>query len=213
MKRHSFLFAEMVVALLVASLVLTTCVGLFVHLWRTSTYLEQRVAREGERWRRTAYLRWLLSRIQRTSAKDPFVLEDSGRLIFTFDHGLHINPKLANQDVAQLYVDPSLGLVLVTRSHPRWASIREEKEVASVVWPGAVRVEWSFALPSEEAGSLGNSAEGVRQKGGWFTAWKATWPHLPAAIQLKVYEASCAEPVILTALLEGRPGCVTAGAP
>lgn len=181
MRRHSFILMETLIASSLVVLVMVSCLSLFFVFRKSTIRQSAALEQEGLRWRRASALRWILSRIQR-EGNDPFVLEDRDgpgqRLLFVFDHGPHIDPQLANEDLAQLYIDPYKGLVLVTRSHQKRAGIGQEREETSVIWPGARKVTWRFALkPKDKTEKTG--AENCLEKG-WSTEWRADWAGLPA---------------------------------
>ena len=187
MRRHSFALMETLIASSLAILVMLSCLSIFVVLRRTSAFQQAALEKEGLRWRKASTLRWILSRIQRADA-DPFVLEDRDgpgqRLLFVFDHGPHIDPQLSNEDLAQLYIDPHKGLVLVTRPHQKRLLIGQDKEETSVIWPGAKKISWRFALkPKDKAEKPGieNSL-----KDGWAIEWRSDWTGLPAVVQATI---------------------------
>jgi hypothetical protein len=186
-RRRSFILAETMIASSLAILVMLACVSLFIIVRTTSSRQQAALEKEGLRWRRTSSLRWILSRIQRDK-KDPFVLEDKDgsaqRLIFVFDHEVHIDPQLANEDLAQLYVDPQKGLVLVTRSHQKRGGAGQDREETSVLWPGARRVSWRFALKPK--GKIDRTSLESYLKDGWADEWKSDWTDLPAVIQATI---------------------------
>ena len=196
MRRRSFALAETLIASTLAIMVMLVCMSLFVILRKTSVYQQAALEKEGTRWRRASSLRWILSRIYRDDRdKDPFVLEDKDgadqRLLFVFDHGVHIDPQLANEDLAQLYLDPHRGLVLTTRSHKKRGKAGQDREETSVLWPGAKKITWRFALkPADKANRVG--IENVL-KDGWTVEWRAEWAGLPAVIQAVVVDEEGAE--------------------
>ena len=197
MRRRSFILMETLIASSLAILVMLSCLTLFVALRRTSAFQQAALEKEGLRWRRASTLRWILSRIQRAET-DPFVLEDKDgpgqRLLFVFDHGPHIEPQLANEDLAQLYLDPHKGLVLVTRSHQKRGMIGQDKEETSVIWPGAKRISWRFALKPKDK----NDKPGVENclKDGWAAEWRSDWTGLPAVVQATIEDENNSQHVI-----------------
>jgi hypothetical protein len=180
------------------------CISLFFFLWKASLLQQKDLEREALRWRRISSLRWTLSRIKRTHKEDPFILEGNDgkatRLIFVFDHGVHVNPKLANNDVAQLYVDNQKGLVLVTRSHPKRAGIEQEDEVASIIWPGVKSIQWRFALRPKDK----EDKAGIEQyaQDNWTIAWRPEWPGLPAVIQAIIEDEDNNTTVVTAVILQ-----------
>ena len=211
MRRRSFALAETLIASTLAILVMLTCLSLLVVLRKASIYQQAVLEREGTRWRRTSSLRWILSRIHRDERdKDPFVLEDRDgkdqRLLFVFDHGVHVDPQLSNEDLAQLYLDPHKGLVLVTRSHKKRGKAGQDREETSVVWPGAKKITWRFALkPGEKANRAGIEST---LKDGWAMEWRAEWAGLPAVIQAVVVDEEGSENEV-TALVSPDIGAIT----
>jgi hypothetical protein len=202
--RRSFILFETLTASVLALLTIAACTSLFFFLWKTSIRQQKEMEKEGLRWRRISTLRWTLSRIKRTNKEDPFVLDGSdgknARLIFVFDHGVHINPKLANSDLAQLYLDNKQGLVLVTRSHPKRACIGQDEEVASVIWPGVRSIQWRFAFrPKDKADKVG--AEQYMQDN-WSTAWRPDWKGLPAVIQVIIEDEDNVKSVVTAVVLQ-----------
>jgi len=208
MRRRSFVLAETLIASSLAILVMATCLTLFVLVRKTSAYQQAALEKEGLLWRRSSSLRWVLSRILREDAKDPFVLEDGDgpaqRLLFVFDHGVHIDPQLANEDLAQLYIDPQRGLVLVTRSHQKRGGAGQNREETSVIWPGAKGITWRFALkPKDKTNRSG--AENYSNEG-WVMEWRADWPGLPVVIQAAVEDGDGVHEV--TALVSRDIGAI-----
>ena len=203
-RRRSFLLIEALTASTIALLTMTACISIFFFLWRASARQQKTLEEEGLRWRRASSLRWTLSRIKRPYQEDPCVLEtgdgSTSRLIFVFDHGVHVNPKLSNLDLAQLYVDPQQGLVMVTRSHPTRASVGQEEEVASLIWPGVKNVRWRFALrPQDRADKIG--AEQYAQDD-WITTWRQDWPGLPAVVQAIVEDEHHVETIVTAVVVQ-----------
>ena len=188
---------ETLIASSLAILVMLSCLSLFVVLRRTSALQQAALEKEGLRWRRASTLRWILSRIQRVET-DPFVLEDRDgpgqRLLFVFDHGPHIDPQLSNEDLAQLYIDPQKGLVLVTRSHQKRGPIGQDKEETSVIWPGAKKISWRFALKTKDK----VDKPGVENylKDGWATEWRSDWTGLPAVVQAIIDDGTNNENIV-----------------
>lgn len=209
MRRHSFLLMETLMASSLVVLVIGACLAIFVVLQKTSWSHAAALEKEGLQWRRTSTLRSILSRIQREE-KDPFVLEDPDgakqRLIFVFDHGVHIDRAMSNEDLAQLYVDPEKGLVLVTRSHPKRGVIGQEKEEASVLWPGAKRITWRFVLRKKGKDDKVGSNPG--EKDAWNSSWPIEWPGLPVIIQATVQDQD--GETIVTAIVSKDIGAITA---
>ncbi len=208
-QRRSFLLIESLTAASLSVLVMLACISLFFFLWRMSSRQQRDLERESQRWRRVSSLRWMLSRIQRANPTDPFFLEGndgaSPRLIFVFDHGVHLNPKLANVDLAQLYVDPREGLVLVTRSHPSRACVGQEEERASVLWPGVKSIRWKFALRPQDKDDTIGAEQDVEDN--WLTAWRQEWSGLPAVIQAVIEEEDAVETVV-TAIVAKDIGAI-----
>ena len=211
MRRRSFVLAETLIASTLAIMVMVACLSLFVILRKASVCQQAALEKEGTRWRRASSLRWILSRIHRDDRdKDPFVLENRDgtdqRLLFVFDHGVHIDPQLANEDLAQLYLDPHKGLVLVTRSHKKRGKAGQDREETSVIWPGARRIIWRFApRPADKANRAG--IENVL-KDGWTMEWRAEWAGLPAVIQAVVVDEEGAENEV-TAIVSPDIGVIT----
>jgi hypothetical protein len=207
MRRRSFALMETLIALSLAVLVMVACLSLFVALRKTSAYQQAALERDGLRWRRSSTLRWILSHVQREK-QDPFVLEDTGgpdqRLLFVFDHGTHIDPQLANEDLAQLYLDPQRGLVLVTRSHQKRRMMGQEKEETSVVWPGAKKITWRFALKPKDK----KDKPGVEDclKDGWATEWRSDWGDLPAIVQATIEDEDSDQNVVTAIVVHDIEG-------
>jgi hypothetical protein len=202
-QKKRFLLLEGLTASMLSVLAMMACISLFFLLWRSSTHQQNELEQEGLRWRRVSSLRWTLSRIKRPNKEDPFVVDDAlsgSRLIFVFDHGVHVNPKLANWDLAQLYIDPQKGLVLVTRSHPKRSCIGQEEEEASVIWPRAKTIQWRFAIRPKDR----NDKPGIEQyeQNKWVSTWRPDWPGLPAVIQAIVTDEKDVEHVITAIVLQ-----------
>jgi hypothetical protein len=203
-RRRSFVLIETLTASALTVLTMLACISLFFFLWQASLRQQKDLEREGLRWRRISSLRWTLSRVKRPHKEDPFVLEGSdgkeSRLVFIFDHGVHINPKLANNDLAQLYLDKQRGLVLVTRSHPKRACIGHEDEVAAVIWPGVKSLQWRFAVRPKDRESMVGAEQYIQDN--WMTTWRSDWPGLPAIIQAIVEEEDNVTTVITAVVLQ-----------
>jgi hypothetical protein len=197
MRRRSFTLIETLIASSLVVLVMVSCLSLFFVFRKTSIRQSATLEQEGLRWRRASTLRWILSRIQRQE-KDPFVLEDRDgpgqRLLFVFDHGTHIDPQLANEDLAQLYIDPHKGLVLVTRSHQKRVGIGQEREETSVIWPGAQRITWLFALKAKDKSEKPGAENTL--KDGWSTEWRSDWAGLPAVVKATIVDDKGIEHVV-----------------
>ena len=203
-RRHSFLLIEALTASALTILTMLACISLFFFLWKASLRQQSDLEKDSLRWRRISSLRWTLSRIRRDHPEDPFIVESTNgtpsRLIFVFDHGVHVNPQLANLDLAQLYVDPDKGLVLVTRSHPKRTEIGQEEEVASVIWPGVKNIQWRFALrPQDKADKAG-----VEQylQDNWISTWRPDWTGLPAVIQATIEDEQNEQTVVTAVVLQ-----------
>lgn len=203
-QKKSFLLIEAVTASILALIAMLACISIFFFLWKASSHQQSALEKESLHWRRVSTLRWTLSRIKRSAKDDPFTLQENdgirSRLIFVFDHGAHVNPKLSNDDLAQLYVDPEKGLILVTRSHPKRFCIGQEEEVASLIWPGVKNIEWRFAIRPKDKTNL----VGVDQylKDNWVTTWRAEWPGLPAVIQAIITEEDNRQTIVTAIALK-----------
>jgi hypothetical protein len=203
-RRRSFLLIETITASALVLLTVLACFSFFFFVWKASLRQQADLEKESLRWRRISSLQWTLSRIKRDHKnEDPFVIDGNEgrnpRLVFVFDHGVHINPKLANNDLAQLYIDHQKGLVLVTRSHPKRAGVGQEEEVASIIWPGATEIKWRFALrPRDKEEKVGADLS----EDHWTTTWRADWTGLPAAIQAIVTDEEGAVSVVTAVILQ-----------
>ena len=202
-RRRSFLLIETLTASVLVLLTVLACFSFFFFVWKASIRQQADLEKESLRWRRISSLRWTLSRIHRDHKEDPFVIDTSEgknqRLIFVFDHGVHINPRLANNDLAQLYIDPHKGLILVTRSHPKRAEIGQEEEVASIIWPGATEIKWRFALsPKDKEEKVGADFSDDH----WTTTWRADWQGLPTAIQAIITDEDGTLSVVTAVILQ-----------
>jgi hypothetical protein len=208
-QRRSFFLLETLVASSLTLIVVIGCLSVFVLMWRASIRQQDHLKQESLRWRRVSTLRWTLSRIRRECKEDPFVLEGTGplaRLVFVFDHGVHIDPKLANNDLGQLYIDEKKGLVLVTRSHPKRGVIGQEEEQASVIWPNAKSISWRFAMCQKDIANKPGAEESLQDQ--WAPLWRPDWPGLPAVIQASIRDEDDVETVV-TAILVQDIGVIT----
>ena len=208
-KRHPFVLTEALVASTLAILVVVACLSIFVLLWNSSTRQQAQLTADTMHWRKVTALRWTLSRIRRVPNEDPFFVEGTGqeaRLVFVFDHGLHVNPKLANYDLGQLYIDKEQGLVLVTKSHPKRGAIGQEEEVATVIWPNAREIFWRFAVNPTTVSENVGMTESLDQ--GWTSTWKNEWTKLPAVIEATIVDDS-PEPEVVTAIVARDIGPLT----
>lgn len=200
MKRHPIILVETIIAAVIACLTMAICCGALLYVIKQSKYEEHKLLKEGMTWQRISHLRTILSNIQQKKGCDPFFLEatPSGhRLIFTLDNGDHVDPQLAHEVLAMMYVDPSQGLVLVTRAHPNRESMKQQNEQISIIWPDVERVHWKFALKPQDK----ENKPGIDTSATWQTQWPKEWGGYPAAIQITIEEKNNSKPYVITGIV------------
>ncbi len=207
--RRPFTVIEVIIALSLASLIMTTLTYFYMQIQQINTKTEKSL----EQAYQIAYLQSRLSgvipkAVAENNAKNDFLFftsTDAGAdvmkqgmpsLVFTYDNGTDMNKSLSNNVVGRLFLDNERRLVLAT-----WPSFKRWKEGSlppikkEILLDNVDSLSFSFYIaPNVERIKVVGSQERTQKKkmanaeppNSWTKEWKFEYYELPAIVKISI---------------------------
>jgi len=210
LKQHFITFIELLIAMALTSLVLST----LLYFYRDISWLNQDMEKSQHLAFRLSYVQNRLSDVlphaisPRQEDKDNFFFfvshdthgllkPNSPNLVFTYNFGPNLDPLFANHVLGRLYLDVHNNFRLSTFPSPKlWPTGTLPKMKNEILLENVELLTFNFYVPPDKDRSMvgknapiGNSGVGkvidIQPKDSWeHTDWKSEYNQLPAMIKI-----------------------------
>jgi len=188
--RHSFILAEILIAIVLAALFVSMALSLFYIMSRYTTYQTELLDVSTEQSQKEIAIRRVLSNIQlKRDAQTSKILPPDNfskchRFIFCFNNGTDPTPEFSSDTQGMIYVDDGGRLLLVTESIPQQEQEKQSQGVAEVICNNVKKIVWRFAF-----GPTGDELRvSTKDDAGWLVnPEEANFSQLKA-VRLEVWE-------------------------
>jgi len=154
-RRHSFILAEVTIALLLSALFISMSLSFFFIMSRYTTYQTTLLKVSSERSQKELSIRRILGNIQlKTGQNDtrlisPDTYSKYHRFIFCFNNGPDPHSEFSAEIFGMIYVDNKDRLLLVTSSIPKNEAGQRPEEMAEVLCEDVEKIVWKMGFESK----------------------------------------------------------------
>jgi len=194
--RNSFVLAETIIALILASLFISMSLSFFYMVSRYTTHQTTLLDESSQQCQKQIAIRRILSNIQlknvpalpKIHPADAF--SKSPKFTFYYNNGTDTEPEFSDVVPGMIYLDVEGRLVLVTSSPPQKDSNDDPEERAEVLCSNVEMISWRCAF-TPNASELQIE---TKDENGWFVnPVGASWNELKA-VRLLVWEKESKNP-------------------
>lgn len=215
-KLHNFLLLEVLIAMALSMILLSTLMAFYFEINRINLALEKEQNASFQNLLLSTRLAEVLPRT--ISGKDLLFYTSnvgvlgsgSSALTFLFDNDIKLDPNFSNNVVGRLYVNDSHQLCLaIWPSFTRWNDFEIPPVKQEILLSGVNHLSFEFYVPphknrksilvnnKEIAAYKDNEFLKLNPLGEWKTEWQQEYQELPAIIKLKLNLIGNKEPIIL----------------